>query len=140
MSFHTLGTVHSVIAAVLGFALLSTWGHVSALHIHAYTDHDHPEHHHGLAAHEHEHATATRAPDGTVHLETCNPSRHTISFVFVCAAPPQTPVVDAEFVSPAVPDRAVPPCQVIDVTDIRVHGPPSLTQASPRGPPLIFPA
>ena len=141
LSFHTLGLVpHRVMATVLALALVSTWSHVSALHIHAYIDHDHPEHHHGLAAHEHEHHAESHAPDGTLRLESCDPGRHTISFVFVCAAPPQADAIDAEFVNSAVPAPQLRLQGVANISDVRVHGPPRLTQTSPRAPPLYIPA
>jgi len=117
--------------------LIAGSGQVSALHVHDYTDHDHPEHHHGLAVHEH-HVPDTYSDDGTPQLEGCSPGRHTISYVFVCAAPAQSPAVNAEFETPglAVPDLGVH--HALGITDIRVHGPPSRTQAAPRAPPLIF--
>lgn len=136
-SFPYTRVVHRLTAIVLGVALLSTWSHVSALHIHAYTDHDHPEHRHGLA--DHEHATESHAPADRPRFEACSPSRHSISFVFVWAAPQQAHTVDAEFLAPAVPTPVVGLPSAIDITDIRVHGPPPGTQSSPRAPPLIFP-
>jgi hypothetical protein len=40
---------------------------------------------------------------------------------------------DASLVEPLVPVHLVQP-----LTDVRVHGPPPLTQAPPRAPPLIL--
>ncbi len=126
-------------ATLLGLALVAASTHVSALHIHDYTDHDHPEHHHGLAAHEH-HAAESHEADAGVHLETCAPGQHAISFVFVCSAPQQAHAVDAEVVSPTITEPELPRHQAFDITDVRVHGPPPRTQASPRAPPLTIPA
>lgn len=131
--------MHRLIATLLGLALIAGSADVSALHIHAYIEHDHPEHHHGLAAHEHQ-ATRAHSEDDTVHLEGCDPSQHTISLVFVCAAPPQAQAVDAEFVTPAIAAPELHLHPAVDITDVRVHGPPLSAQASPRAPPLIFPA
>jgi len=130
--------VHRLIVVLLGIALASTWGQASALHIHAYTDHDHPEHHHGLAVHQHE--TKSHQADSSSRLESCDPGRHTVPLVFLCASPPQAQASDSEFVSPAVPAPVPRLDGAIDITDVRVHGPPHLTQASPRAPPLSIPA
>lgn len=141
-SFHTLARVQRVTAILVGLALIFASGHVSTLHIHAYTEHDHPEHHHGQALHEHGygHATVRHSPDDTPQWEGCDPSRHTISLTCVCATPPKSHAVDAEYVTPAgiALDLSLP--AVIELTDVRVHGPPSRTLAPPRAPPLIFPA
>lgn len=121
-------------------ALIATSGLVSSLHTHAYTDHDHPEHHHGLAAHEH-HAVAVHADDdGVAHIEGCDPSQHTISFAFVCAAPPQVHAGDAELNLPFVPSPSPLSGSAVEYMDVRVHGPPLRTQASPRAPPISLPA
>jgi len=128
--------VHRAIALVLGVALLSTTSRAADLHVHDYADHDHPEHHHGRAAHEH-HAVASHDADEGVHVESCNPGQHAISLVIACAAPSQTPVVDAEFVAPAAAAPELERRQPIHVTDVRVHGPPLDTQTSPRAPPPI---
>ena len=128
--------MHRALASLLIPALIATSGAGSWLHTHAYNDHDHPEHHRGLAAHEH-HAEPAHRDDGTAHLEGCDPGKHTVSFAFVCAAPPQVHAVDAELTLPAT---AIPEIQIersVRHTDVRVHGPPLRTQASPRAPPVI---
>jgi hypothetical protein len=129
--------VHRVLALLLVPALIATSGVSFALHTHAYTDHDHPEHHHGLSVHHHD-GTPTRAADGAARLDTCDPAQHTVSFAVACAAPPQHHAVDAE-VGPRPslsPELRVEPA--VGDADVRVHGPPSRTQASPRAPPLKF--
>jgi hypothetical protein len=131
--------VHRVVTILLGFVLVSTGGQVSALHIHAYTDHDHPEHHHGFAAHEH-HRSVRHHDDDVVHLETCDPGQHAVSLTMGCAPVPRVHVIDAECASPAAVESLVPFRSVHHFTDVRVHGPPLLAQAPPRAPPLSFPA
>ena len=131
--------VHRALASLLIPALIATSSVMTSLHTHAYDDHDHPEHHHGLAAHDH-HAEPPHPVDGTAHLEGCDPGTHAVSFVFVCATPPEMHGVDAEIGPPAslVPElRAQRP---VGYADVRVHGPPPRTHASPRAPPLIAPA
>lgn len=139
---YTLGLVRRVTAALAGLALILTTGPASGLHIHAYADHDHPEHHHGPAPHDHgpEHRAAVASPDDTSHVEGCDPSWHALSLTFVCAAPPQSHTADAESVTLAVIVLAATVAAAIAVTDVRAHGPPSLTQAPPRAPPPIVQA
>jgi len=129
--------VRRVVAILLGVALVSTVGQASALHTHAYTDHDHPEHHHGLAAHEH-HQSAPHQDEGDagMHLESCDPGQHTVSFVMGCASLPQMHAIDAEFESLSIVEPLAPLRSISEVTDTRVHGPPPRTQAAPRAPPL----
>lgn len=136
---HRLGSVHRLVTILLGTILAPTSGQVSALHIHEYTDHDHPEHHHGLAAHAHQRSAPHQDDDG-VHLESCDPAAHAVSLTMGCASLPQVNAVDAECASPSVLEPLVPLRSVSDLTDVRVHGPPGRTQASPRAPPLNFPA
>jgi hypothetical protein len=128
--------VHRALALLLIPALMVTSGVASLLHTHAYNDHDHPEHHHGLSVHEH-HAKPSHPDDGTAHLEGCDPAKHVMSFTFVCAAPPQVHAVDAELTLPATPTAKLPFEHSIRHMDVRVHGPPPRTQASPRAPPMI---
>jgi len=128
--------VHRALALLLIPALIATSGVASLLHTHAYDDHDHPEHHHGLSAHGH-HAEPAHPDDGLPHLEGCDPGKHTVSFAFVCATPPQVHAVDAELCLPASPVLELQPGRAVRHTDVRVHGPPPRTQASPRAPPLI---
>jgi hypothetical protein len=128
--------VHRALALLLIPALIATSGVASLLHTHAYDDHDHPEHHHGLSAHEH-HAALSHPDDVLPHLEGCDPGRHTVSFAFVCAAPLQVHAVDAELTLPATPAPGKQIERSVRHTDVRVHGPPLRTQASPRAPPLI---
>jgi hypothetical protein len=128
--------VHGVLALLLIPALIATSGVASLLHTHARNDHDHPEHHHGLSAHEH-HTAPSHPDDGVAHLEGCDPGKHTISVAFVCAAPPQVHAVDAEINLSASPGLALQIERAVRHADVRVHGPPPRTQASPRAPPLI---
>jgi hypothetical protein len=60
--------------------------------------------------------------------------------VKACASLPQVHVVDAEVACPTHLEPLVPLRSISSVTDIRVHGPPPRLQASPRAPPLNFPA
>jgi hypothetical protein len=125
------------VAILVGVALVSTVGQVSALHTHAYTDHDHPEHHHGLAAHEHHRSTPHQdESDAGQHLKSCDPGQHTVSFVMGCASLPQAHAIDAEFGSLNIVEPLGPFRSISEVTDTRVHGPPPPTQAAPRAPPL----
>jgi hypothetical protein len=128
--------VHRVLALLLIPALIVTFGVAALLHTHAYDDHDHPEHHHGLSAHGH-HAAPSRPDDGEAHLEGCDPDKHTVSYAFVCATPPQVHAVDAELTLPTTPTPDIQIEHSVRSTDVRVHGPPLRTQASPRAPPLI---
>ena len=133
---HTLWPVHRSLVLLLIPALLSTWGVVPSLHTHVYEDHDHPEHHHGLAAHDHD-AAPVADEHGTAVLEECDPGNHTVSYAFVCAAPPQVHAGDAEVTLPGTPIAEPPIAGRIRHTDVRVHGPPRRTQSPPRAPPLI---
>lgn len=117
-------------------ALIAIPGVLASLHTHAYDDHDHPEHHHGLSAHDHE-AVPVHPDDGLPRLEGCDPGQHVISFAFVCAVPPQVHAVDAEITLPASPGSDFQVERTARHTDVRVHGPPPFSQASPRAPPLI---
>ncbi|MQA31107.1 MAG: hypothetical protein GEU82_14955 [Luteitalea sp.] len=128
--------MHRVPALLLIPALIATSGVVSSLHTHAYLDHDHPEHHHGLSAHEH-HPAPARHDDGVAHVAGCDPGQHTISFAFLCAAPPQVHAGDVEVALPSSPIGELQIQSTIEYSDVRVHGPPPRTQASPRSPPLI---
>jgi hypothetical protein len=128
-----------VLALLLIPALTATSGVASLLHTHDYTDHDHPEHHHGLAAHEH-HTAPSHPDDGVAHLEGCDPGKHTTSFTFVCAPPPHVHAVDAEITLLASPTPKLQIERTVRYAEVRVHGPPLRTQASPRAPPLIAPA
>jgi hypothetical protein len=75
--------------------------------------------------------------DGVAHLEGCDPGDHTVSYAFVCAAPPQLHAADAELTFPATPCAVMQIERSVRHTDVRVHGPPPRTQSSPRAPPLI---
>jgi hypothetical protein len=129
--------VHRDLALLLIPALIATSGMASSLHAHAYGDHDHPEHHHGLAvAHEHREAPAY-GHNEPARLVRCDPSQHSMSFTFVCAGPPPVHAADAELPPPSSlsPERRIE-C-TLERTDVRVHGPPARTHASPRAPPVI---
>ena len=131
--------VRAFVAILLGFALTGTAGQSPWLHIHAYIDHDHPEHHHGPAAHEHQQST-THHHDDRASLESCDPGQHSVPFTLGCAPLPHVNAIDAASANPSIVDPLVPLRSVHHLTDVRVHGPPPLTQAPPRAPPLIFPA
>jgi hypothetical protein len=134
---HRLIVVQRVVALLLIPALMATSGVGSLLHTHVYTDHDHPEHHHGLAAHEH-YLTPTHPDAGVTRVEGCDPGIHTVSFASLCAAVPQVPVVVAEFREPGLQAPDLQSWQPIGYADVRVHGPPSRSQASPRAPPVAL--
>jgi len=136
---HTLGAVRRLTAILLGVALASAVGPVTALHTHTYTDHDHPEHHHGLATHVH-HAVEAHSDDDAVSLESCDPGRHAVSIVVGCAALAHQLPVAAECVTPAVVQPLVRLHTTTALADLRVHGPPPRTHSSPRAPPLHYPA
>jgi hypothetical protein len=134
-SSHKLIVVDRLLALLLIPALIATSGAMSLLHTHVYNDHDHPEHHHGLAAHEH-HAEPTDPENGTAHLEGCDPGTHAVSFAFVCASPPHLHAADAGIGPPAplIPELQIE--RAVGYADVRVHGPPSRSQSSPRAPPV----
>jgi hypothetical protein len=133
--------VYRTVTILLALVLASTSGQVSALHIHAYTDHDHPEHHHGLAAHEHQPpALHDDDDDDVIHLESCDPGQHALSITMGSAPLPQVHAIDGESATPGSVAPLVQLRSVHHVTDVRVHGPPTRTQAAPRAPPLIYPA
>ena len=131
--------VRRLVAILLGLMLASTAGQVSALHIHAYADHDHPEHQHGLAAHEH-HPSASQHDDDGLRLETCDPGQHAVSLVIGCTPLPQAHSIHIECPTSKDVEPLLPLRSASDVTEVRVHGPPTRTNASPRAPPLNFPA
>ena len=124
------------LALLLISALFILSGVVSSLHTHAYTDHEHPEHHQGLAAHEHE-AAPLKHEDVLTHVEGCDPGQHTVSVAFLCAVPPLLYPLDPESVVPPLLRPPAPTALTVAYLDLRVHGPPPRTQASPRAPPLI---
>jgi hypothetical protein len=130
--------VRRALAPILISALAATSSLVS-LHAHASRDHDHPEHHHGLSAHEH-HLTPGHPDDDIARLEECDPAAHVVPFVFVCVAPHQVHHADAEPNGLAAFSLQLRIELAIGWRDVRVHGPPTRTDAPPRAPPLIFPA
>jgi hypothetical protein len=133
--------VQRFVTILLGFVMASASGQVSPLHIHQYTGHDHPEHHHGLAAHEHHRSVPHQDnDDDVVHMEPCDPGQHAVSITMGSAPLPQANALDVECANPSVLELLVPLRSVHRFADVRVHGPPPLTQVPPRAPPLIFPA
>ena len=138
---HRLIVVQRVLALLLVPALMVTAGVGSLLHTHVYADHDHPEHQHGLAAHEH-HLTPAHPPshddDRIARIEACDPGKHTVSVASLCAAVPPAPVVIAERGVLALPSPDLQTWQPVGYADVRVHGPPSRSQASPRAPPVAL--
>jgi len=139
LSFHTLPVVRRSFAILLGCMLSVTSGQVPALHVHAYIDHDHPEHHHGLAAHDHA-PPVLHHSDAAPRLESCDPGEHVVSLVLGCAPLPDNMVITGVCPRATAIASLVPLRSVGDVTDVRVHGPPSRTQLAPRAPPLRLPA
>ena len=114
------------------------------LHVHAYEGHDHADHHHGPAAHFHGEAAEHQHPDeGTSHdvrFESCNPGAHAVAAAVTCVASisQQAPfgeaVVVVRFTSPPpAPHR-------VNVSDVRAHSPPRLTDAPLRAPPVVHAA
>jgi hypothetical protein len=136
------GLVRHLVAIVVGVAFAATAFQVSTLHTHAYVAHGHPEHDHAPAAHEHPQPVAHHDADDddAVHLESCDPGQHVVSVTAGCPPPPRVDVFDA----PSAHTRSLHPLVLLrsahSVTDVRVHGPPPRAQASPRAPPLTFPA
>jgi hypothetical protein len=133
-SLRVILVLHRSLALLLVTALTATQGALSLLHTHLYDDHDHPEHRHGLAAHE-PHSITAHAEENSPHVEGCDPAQHVLSFRFICAAPPQTGVVDVDV---SLPGSLTPQTEITlatQPTDVRVHGPPPRTQACPRAPP-----
>jgi hypothetical protein len=134
LSSHRLIAVPRFLALLLVFALTATSSVAALVHTHAYRDHDHPEHHHGLSAHEH-YGPASHPRDGVARLEGCDPGKHTVSFIFISAAP-QTQALDAELTFLASAILEIHSEGIVRDRDVRVHGPPVPRQSSPRAPPL----
>jgi hypothetical protein len=140
------GLVQRFVAIMAGFAFVGATADVSALHTHAYTDHEHAGHRHGPAAHEHPqvpaHEPAHQDEDhDAAHVESCDPGQHAVAFTIFC---PPLPRVDAfddvPFAKTGILESLVLLRSASTPTDVRVHGPPLLTQTPPRAPPSIFPA
>lgn len=135
-----------LVALVLGCALVASSTTASSLHIHEYAGHDHPDHHHGPAAHEHDHSEPVHpehhADDHqpAIEAESCNPSRHAVSFSIGCIYVPQMQVVLAELPGPPVALQSGPMRSAVPITDVRVHGPPFDARIPSRAPPVIPPA
>ncbi|MPY91214.1 MAG: hypothetical protein GEU99_25300 [Luteitalea sp.] len=134
----TLGIVRRCLAALLGLCLLPLTGQGLALHVHAYGDHDHVEHQHGLAAHHHDPPSHRR--DSGVRLEPCDPAAHAVPLVLVVDRTTNGPAVAAEPATAAALFNAPCSCGVVPLIDARAHGPPTVTDASPRAPPALIPA
>jgi hypothetical protein len=132
-----------MVAVALVSALLSIAGSSAWQHVHAYGDHDHPEHLHGPAAHEHGADAHPHArPDGgsSFTIEACEPGTHIASVVFTFVAPYADHAAPPALVSLVgfVPTLTSQPATVR--RDVRAHGPPRLTDAPLRAPPLVIPA
>lgn len=127
-------------------AVLSVCGPLSGLHVHEYATHDHAEHHHAPAGHSHaaggDHHREDAVPSSsTPHLESCEPGAHAVSFAFTCVTPDAPLValsVELAFATTVRP----PPARsaLLDLSDVRAHSPPRLTDAPLRAPPLVSPA
>lgn len=122
--------------------MLSTSASMALQHVHEYVDHDHADHHHGPASHGHSsvaraQAPESHAPDDAARLEGCDPGEHVVSvaFIYVAAQPDHVPV-------PVMLDAIVvtPPKETwrhVALSDVRAHGPPRLTDAPLRAPPVV---
>ena len=129
--------VRRVLASLLGIALASFGGQMSALHTHVYTGHEHPDHDHGPAAHGHHSTQAASGDADTVRLEACDPGRHALSLVLGAAALRHHQQVAIESAASRVIEPSVLLQTRISLIDVRVHGPPLSRRTSPRAPPLI---
>ena len=114
-------------------------GALPTLHAHVYADHDHPEHRHGLAFHEHHHAvdheTFPRAG-----MAPCEPDGHVVSLRLTYG---KVRTVDGAGLMPSAAQLPEPDLTLAPVAarrDIRVHGPPRLTDGPLRAPPASRPA
>lgn len=144
MRAHTLGPVIRLVTTYLVLLALPATIAVSVLHVHAYEGHDHPDHRHGPAAHSHEAASHHRHQDeGTgdgVRIQACSAGAHAVAAVFTCVASTchQAPPVEAAvLVGGSLPPPVTPR---VNITDVRAHSPPRLTDAPLRAPPLVHPA
>lgn len=129
--------MHRFLASWLLLALATTLGGKSSLHTHLYRDHDHHDHHHGLALHRHG-AAVPLPEDGAPHFQDCDPARHAVSFVVTSAVLPILEIVDGEVDAPPVLVHVHGAAPMVRDADVRVHGPPPGTAASPRAPPLAL--
>ena len=127
------------IAAVVCVGWLALGASLPSLHAHVYADHDHPEHRHGLAFHEHHHVVDHGAFERT-GIAPCEPDGHVVSLQLSYA---KVRIVDgAGLASSAAPlpepDLVLAPAAAR--RDVRVHGPPRLTDGPLRAPPASRPA
>jgi hypothetical protein len=123
--------------AVLAACVFTFGVHASALHVHAYLDHDHGDHVHGLAVHEHV-ALAEEVHDEP-HVAACDPSSHVVRISYTATA--STDVRPGIADTPVVPAlaRALTPASVVQLLDVRGHGPPPSPGHPLRAPPLQIP-
>jgi hypothetical protein len=120
--------------AVLAVSVFIFGVHASALHVHAYLDHDHADHVHGLALHEHDLALE-ETHDGP-HVSACDPSAHVVRISYTGTASTGVYPGVAETPVTAVVARALTFAGVVQLLDIRGHGPPPSRFHSLRAPPI----
>jgi len=103
-------------------------------HVHAYGDHEHHEHQHGPAAHDHRH---DEGPPEGVHVDECEPGQHVLHVTVLCCQSVQNDAANVD--RPLTPVIEIGPLTSvsIDVTDVRVHGPPAFAHLPLRAPPLV---
>lgn len=137
--------VFRALAALVAAAMLSTSGTAAVQHVHGYADHPHDDHHHGLAAHVHAapvtvRHTDARATEHSATVEACDPGQHAVSVQFVCGVLDPNPVLVAVRVEAVLLASPLAHWSASAPRDVRAHGPPRLTDAPPRAPPVVHPA
>jgi hypothetical protein len=141
--------VRRLLALVLAVATFSSVGTVASLHVHEYVGHDHPEHHHGLAVHDHDadsriegghHGDVDDDHELSIEAVSCRAGRHAVGIRTTWTNVHQVHVDLAEIPGPALVIPAPLNRPGFAITDVRVHGPPSLRQLPARAPPVSQPA
>jgi hypothetical protein len=131
--------VRRAIALFVVLALLPSLGFASLQHVHAYDDHHHDEHSHSVGAHAHGDVVLHHRADERAareRLTPCDPGSHVVPTAFVgIASRPVSPPV-AIVVVPYRLTRASSEWRATRPDDLRVHGPPRLTDAPLRAPPV----
>jgi hypothetical protein len=133
--------VRRLLAIAVAFVFVGVVGRASPLHTHAYSGHDHREHNHGPAAHAHAQAPAHHDEgDDSPHFDTCDPGQHAVPVTIGAAPLPHADSFHAESSNARIVARLVLVRSANTLTDVRVHGPPSLRHVPTRAPPPTFPA
>lgn len=125
--------------------MLSMSASAALLHVHASAGHEHAEHHHGPAAHSHaavvdqhrhhhQHEAEARG-DGT-QIESCDPADHVVPLAFTCVAAGEADVPLPEVVAANVLMTPRTSAVAVAPSDVRAHGPPRITDAPLRAPPI----